>query len=307
MAGMSSQTVAPKSPAPGAQGRASAGAENKGPRKVIELFVDRAKPTLPYVVPDADIIVAGVRIEPASFGEEPGWSDWTKKNSLFYKFKYTVPKARDPVRVVFLVPKTREISIYEFAEKIEKTAFFHAVIKWARFPEYHKIESEFEDPGEIVYRLVRTLEPEEITILERELAKKGINLYIFFLEMLINSRNPLKTTIEKIYNPLEGRYKLALIYEEKLEFNDYYHVLPFTITITIRRELDHMLVPLNYALQAICSVLKPEIKCKNSTNIERYVDLVEIFNNLINYAEDKLRDDYMKRIDAIIKYYYISS
>ena len=270
---------------------------------MVELFVDRAKPRLPYVIPNTNIIVSAVYIEPATRGEEPGWSDWTSENSLFYKFKYTIPmpKVREPTRIVFLIPKTKKITLEEFSSRIEKTRFLHATVKWATSPIYKKIELENENPGDIIYELMKVLEPEESALLLEELARRGTSFHDFLLEIIINSQKTLKTVIKKIYE--SEKWKLVKEYTQKLEFYDYYHILPFSITITIKRELDHMLVPLNYALQAICSVLKPEIKCKNSTNIERYVDLVEIFNNLINYAEDKLREDHVERINTIIKYY----
>ena len=280
----------------------------------VEVFgtIVRDRPFTPYFlkVNEKTVIVTRVYTEAPTENEEPGWSDWSDERP-FYKFKYTLP--RGP-RVVFIVPKTVDVSLEEFAKAMRSTKYFHAVKKWAMTPvnymEYlGKIDTLFSEiPGEILLKIARWLYPEEISILMSFMqAKSHLNLF----EAVKEAINDLKrfnenVKIEKEWDEKKKKYRLYAVRELSLRY-DVAKVLPFTIKLALRVplwEVVNYIRPLRDIVRLVVEIVK-DPKHVNIRRIPEWKteDAVRILENMLTHAERRLRSDHMEKIELFFKYH----
>ncbi len=279
----------------------------------VEVFgtIIRDRPFTPYFLrvngKTKTAIITRVYTEAPSMDEEPGWSDWTDERP-FYKFKYTLP--RGP-RVVFIVPKLAEISLNEFAKAMRSTKYFHAVKKWAetewmkyynfKFGVIEYILGDVRIPTDFMYKLTKHLYPEEAAVLFSLNFKAEIKEAV---KDLIKLRN---VKIVKEWDDEKKKYKLYVTKELTMRF-EHAHVLPFTIHLTLRVPLWEVLrrtfMPLRDVLRLVVEIIENP-RPINFSKIPEYetVDAVKVIENVLTYAEGRLRSDHMEKIELFFKYH----
>ena len=267
----------------------------------VYIQITRSKPEIPRVIRISDnkvAFISRIYTEAPASDEEPGWSDWTTDVQPYYKFKYT---PRYGQRVVFIVPKTVQLSLEEFSKAVEKTRWFKALKKWATVG-WVDLELDGITSSKLVSTLIETVYR---LLTKRELFCCGQQVVEFITK--------IPERIRRLNCEIEAHENISFIVKETFESGEYCTVLPFTIEISITMNYDEFVeydgsglwytVPVRDYLRLILEISKKP----------RFIDFSKIPDRTITIRHlrvvikellkrELLREDYSEKIALWLRY-----
>jgi len=268
----------------------------------VYVQITRSKPEYPRVIKISDnkvAFISRIYTEAPASDEEPGWSDWTTDVQPYYKFKYTPPRGQ---RIVFIIPKTVELTIDEFSKAIEKTRWFGALKKWATVGwvdlEIGNVSSD---------KLVTTL----MEAIYRLLTKREIFCCGNIVTEWITK---IPGRIRRLECEIEAHENLTFTFRESFERGEYCTILPFTIEVSVTMSYNEFAefdgsglwytVNIRDYLRLILEIMKKP-RWINFNNIpNNTISIRHLGKVIVNlWNRDQLREDHSEKIVLWLKYH----
>jgi len=267
----------------------------------VYVHITRSKPEFPRVlkIGDKTVFISRVYTEAPAINEEPGWNDWTTETQSYYKFKYT---PRYGQRVVFIIPKTVQLSLEEFSKAVEKTKWFGALKKWAT----------------IGYRYFKTNDITDLVVQLRNTVFKLLTKYEIWCvgDQVINFIDSIPDMIRR----LEGKISvspsgnLGFNFEHEFKCGAHACTLPFTIGVNISMtfkeftEIDTSglwyTIPIRDYLRLILELMKNPRFIDFSKTPNRAVSLRHLETVIKELSKRRqLREDYGEKIVLWLRYH----